>query len=196
MPVIRTRKVTWSTIAESLEEKAKPNIAQRQTPNMKNAPFNAFQVGPWYQNKRKISNWSIKWRKLILGDLKSLRTLTPGAKAPRKTAVADDTSSTDCFPSILGGLIWKLGFNSELYGWAILTPNIYEEGFSFLEDMEGKLRLRSRNLANKWLQQVDSASDLVDFDQKIRSHLQFHLNLEILADCFQRGFSNHSRRYD
>lgn len=46
VPVIRTRNVTWSTEAESLEEKAKPNTAARHRPSIKNEIFIVFQVGP------------------------------------------------------------------------------------------------------------------------------------------------------
>ena len=110
---IRTRKATWSIKGESLEENAKPNITARDRPIIKKVNFRVNQVGPWNgkneriktrsQNRIKTQNLVQKWIQRSRRDSKwrkggwireiIVRTLTPGAKAPRRTALADDTSS-------------------------------------------------------------------------------------------------------
>lgn len=80
LAVMRTRKITWSVKAESLEENAKPSITARLRPSIKNVVFSVVHVGP----------------------------LTPGLRAPRRTASADDISfCPDCLFSIF--FVFDLG---------------------------------------------------------------------------------------
>ena len=50
LAVMRTRKITWSVKAESLEENAKPSITARLRPSIKNVVFSVVHVGPWNLN--------------------------------------------------------------------------------------------------------------------------------------------------
>lgn len=70
---MRTRNPTWRTKAESLEVNAKVNIEIKLTPSIKNTIFRVFHVG----------------------------ALTPGARAPTRTACAEDTSSS---PDLLSSI--------------------------------------------------------------------------------------------
>lgn len=60
VPVMNTSNVTWNINKKSLEEKAKPSIAARQTPNIKNAILSVFQVGPCIPNNNKSSLFALK----------------------------------------------------------------------------------------------------------------------------------------
>ena len=108
----------------SLEENAKPNIAARHTPSITNANLSVVHVGPCkiQSPPKKRSKLSITpfhfWQELFVIVVnteayikkgESVRTLTPGARAPRKTAFADDIGwGSGCFSAIVRGLDLRL----------------------------------------------------------------------------------------
>lgn len=114
--VIRTRNATWSTKAESLAENAKPSIRARHRPSITKDDFNVFHVGRWdpinkssvifvpLTNHQYLAVNTYAYKKNRAQERERVLTLTPGARAPRKTAFADDMPSPTVFLVSIRGI--------------------------------------------------------------------------------------------
>ncbi len=98
--VIITRNATWRIKEESLEENAKASITAREKPSNTNAILSVFHVGPWNPIQQSIINQYLPGSVCVCEREKEreiVQTLTPGARAPRNTACAEDMPSPSDF---------------------------------------------------------------------------------------------------
>jgi len=110
--MMSTRSPTWKTKGESLEVNANANIETKLTPSIKNTILRVFHVGACNFQRNCISLIVKRERESINYTTHKIPTLTPGARAPTRTACAEDTSSSpdllsSIFNPVSGG---SLGF--------------------------------------------------------------------------------------
>ena len=120
--VIRTRNPTWRIKEESLAENAKASITTRHTPSNTNAVLSVFHVGPWNPFNKTNHHQCLDYIYIYIWEKERereiVRTLTPGASAPRNTACADDMASPSDFL-----------FSISICGWDLETGIALSETF-------------------------------------------------------------------